>query len=39
MSEDDYSYRKSVKDRFIVDLMKMDITEIYDPGKILVKVK
>lgn len=39
MSEDDYSYRKSVKDRFIVDLMKMDIAEVYDPEKMLVKVK
>ena len=39
MSEDDYSYRKSVKDRFITDLMMMDITDTYDPEKILVKVK
>lgn len=39
MSEEDYSYRKSVKDRLIWDLMKMDITDIYDPEKILVKGK
>lgn len=39
MSEDEYSYRKSVKDRFISDLMRMDLTEVYDPEKILVKSK
>ncbi|MBQ9029277.1 transcriptional regulator [Candidatus Saccharibacteria bacterium] len=39
MSEDDYSYRKSVKDRFIFEVMQMDITDIYDPEKILVKGK
>ncbi|MBQ8991969.1 transcriptional regulator [Candidatus Saccharibacteria bacterium] len=39
MSEDDYSYRKSVKDRFLVDLMKMDIVETYDPDRILLKIK
>ncbi len=39
MSEDDYSYRKSVKDRFITDLMMMDVTDTYDPEKILVKGK
>ncbi|MBR5408602.1 transcriptional regulator [Candidatus Saccharibacteria bacterium] len=35
MSEDDYSYRKSVRDRFILDLMEMEISEIYDPEKII----
>lgn len=39
MSEDDYSYRKSVKDRFVIDLMRMELSEVYDPDKILVKVK
>ena len=39
MSEDDYSYRKSVKDRFITDLTMMDITDTYDPEKILMKAK
>lgn len=39
MSEDDYSYRKSVKDRFITDIMMMDVTDTYDPEKILVKNK
>ena len=39
MSEDDYSYRKSVKDRFITDIMMMDVTDTYDPEKILIKNK
>ena len=39
MSEDDYSYRRSVKDRFITDIMMMDITDTYDPEKILMKIK
>ena len=39
MSEDDYSYRKSVKDRFLIDLMRMDIMETYDPERILLKIK
>ncbi|MBQ3326002.1 transcriptional regulator [Candidatus Saccharibacteria bacterium] len=35
MSTGDYSYRKSVKDRFLVELMEMNITEIYDPERII----
>ena len=35
MSEDDYTYRKSVRDRFLVELMEMNISEIYDPEKII----
>ncbi len=35
MSTGDYTYRKSVKDRFLVELMEMDISEIYDPEKII----
>ena len=31
LSADDYSYRKSVRDRFLADVMEMEITEIYDP--------
>ena len=31
MSTGDYTYRKSVKDRFLIELMEMDITETYDP--------
>lgn len=35
MSRDDYLYRKSVKDKFLMKLMEMEITEIYDPGGIV----
>lgn len=35
LSEDDYSYRKSVRDRFILELLEMEISELYDPEKIL----
>lgn len=35
MSADDYSYRKSVKDRFIEDIFEMEISHIYDPDKII----
>lgn len=35
MSPDDFSYRKSVKDRFITDIFEMEISEIIDPEKII----
>ena len=35
LSEEDYLYRKSVRDRFIADVLEMDISEIYDPEKII----
>ena len=35
MSADDFSYRKSVHDRFISDIMEMEIMEIIDPEKII----
>ncbi|MBR2588828.1 transcriptional regulator [Candidatus Saccharibacteria bacterium] len=35
LSEDDYSYRRSVRDRFILELLEMEISEVYDPEKIL----
>lgn len=35
MSPDDFTYRKSVKDRFISDVFEMEITEIIDPEKII----
>ena len=35
MSADDFSYRKSVKDRFLEDIFEMEITEIIDPDKII----
>lgn len=35
MSAEDFSYRKSVRDRFIEDILEMEITEIIDPEKII----
>jgi len=35
MSPDDYTYRKSVRDRFILEILEMEITEIVDPEKII----
>ncbi len=35
MSADDYTYRKSVCDRFITDIFEMEISEIIDPEGII----
>ncbi len=35
MSPDDFTYRKSVRDRFILDILEMEITEIIDPENII----
>lgn len=35
MSVDDFSYRRSVRDRFIEDVFEMEISEIFDPEKII----
>ena len=35
LSEEDFTYRKSVRDRFILDVMEMEISEIYDPERII----
>ncbi len=35
LSTDDYTYRKSVKDRFLVELMEMEISELYDPERMI----
>ncbi|MBR3256447.1 transcriptional regulator [Candidatus Saccharibacteria bacterium] len=35
MSPDDFTYRKSVRDRFVLDVLEMEITEIIDPDKII----
>ncbi len=35
MSPDDFTYRKSVRDRFVADVLEMEITEVYDPEKII----
>lgn len=34
-SKDDYLYRKSVRDKFLLDVMDMQISEIIDPEKII----
>ena len=35
MSTDDFIYRKGVKDRFIEDILEMEISEIIDPERII----
>lgn len=35
MSADDFTYRRSVKDRFVADILEMEISEIIDPDKII----
>ncbi len=35
MTPDDFVYRKSVQDRFLGDVLEMEITEIIDPDKII----
>lgn len=35
MDREDYLYRKSVRDRFINELLEMEITELYDPEKMI----
>ena len=35
MSADDFTYRKSVKDRFIAEVLEMEISEIIDPENLI----
>lgn len=35
MSPDDYTYRKSVRDRFLTEVMEMEITDTYDPERLI----
>lgn len=35
MSSDDFAYRKSVRDRFVLDILEMEISEIIDPERII----
>ncbi len=35
MSPDDFTYRRSVRDRFLTDVFEMEITEIIDPERII----
>ncbi len=35
MSADDFTYRKNVRDRFITEVLEMEISEIVDPDKLI----
>lgn len=35
LSPDDYTYRRNVRDRFIKEILEMEISEIIDPEKII----
>ena len=35
MSRDDFLYRKSVRDKFLMEVLEMEIAELYDPEKIV----
>lgn len=35
MSPDDFTYRKNVRDRFIAEILELEISEIIDPEKII----
>ena len=35
MSVDDFTYRKNVRDRFILEVLEMEITDIIDPEKLI----
>ena len=35
MTPEDFTYRKSVRDRFVEDILEMEITEIIDPENII----
>lgn len=35
MAVDDFTYRKSVRDRFVEEILEMEISEIFDPEKII----
>ena len=35
MSPDDFSYRKNVHDRFVMEILEMEISEIIDPEKLI----
>ena len=35
MSSEDFTYRKSVRDRFVMDIFEMEISDIIDPEKLI----
>ena len=34
-SIEDFLYRKSVRDRFVLDILEMDVSELIDPDKLI----
>ena len=39
MSPDDYVYRESVRDHFLLDIFEMEITDIIDPDNIITIIR
>ena len=39
MSPDDYAYRESVRDHFLLDIFEMEITDIIDPDNIITIIR
>ena len=35
LSAEDYAYRKSVRDRFVMDILEMEVSEIIDPERLI----
>ena len=35
MSENDFTYRKSVRDKFVLEILEMDVSDIFDPERII----
>lgn len=35
MSADDFTYRKSVRDRFVLDILELEVSDLIDPEKII----
>ena len=35
MGRDDFLYRKSVRDRFVLEILEMEMTDLYDPEGII----
>ena len=35
MSENDFAYRKSVRDRFVLEILDMEISDLFDPERII----
>ena len=35
LSQDDFLYRRSVRDRFVLEILDMEVNELIDPEKII----